>query len=228
MEDLFKDAYFGKSFMMVGDSLPHCLNCSYCRANDNEEKHFHILPSELNPLFKNIPVAVNIFYGDPMLQIDNTLSFLDRLEEEKHEGPVIIITKGDLTKFPSDRKFNLDLHFGLSTFGVDSRYDGGNMKRFIENLEYAKKLGYKYSIEFRPIIKGHNDNIGTIGKICDLAEEHKTGIGYCGLQMSPKLAEILEPQLTDEVEWIIIDDGCNEKELDKLKARVIHLKENRK
>lgn len=49
---------------------------------------------------------------------------------------------------------------------------------------------------------------------------------YDTLDETLKLAEILEPQLTDEVEWIIIDDGCNEKELDKLKARVIHLKEN--
>lgn len=194
MEELFTGAYFGKSFMMIGDSLPHCLNCSYCRANDNEEKHFTILPSELNPLFKKIPVAVNLFYGDPMLQIENTLNYLERLEKAGHEGPVIIITKGDLRKFPVDRKFNLDLHFGLSTFGVDSRYDGGSMKRFTDNLEYAKELGYKYSIEFRPIIKGQNDNVGTIGRVCYLAEEHKTGIGYCGLQVSPKLAEILESE----------------------------------
>ena len=40
------------------------------------------------------------------------------------------------------------------------------------------------------------------------------------------LAEILQPQLTEEVEWIVINDGCNEKELDNLKAIVIHLEEN--
>lgn len=200
MEELFKDAYFGKSFMMLGDSLPHCFNCSYCRANDNEEKHFHILPSELNPLFKKIPVAVNIFYGDPMLQIDNTLSYLDRLEEAKHEGPVIIITKGDLTKFPSDRKYNLDLHFGLSTFGVDSKYDGGSMERFIGNLNYARDLccglpyRYKYSIEFRPIIKNINSSREVIENIIKIAREYDTGIGYCGLQMSPTLRKQLKEE----------------------------------
>ena len=46
------------------------------------------------------------------------------------------------------------------------------------------------------------------------------------LDYTLKLAERLEPQLTDEVEWIIVDDGCNEKELDKLKAKVIHLPSN--
>ena len=34
------------------------------------------------------------------------------------------------------------------------------------------------------------------------------------------------PNLTDKIEWIIIDDGCNEKELDSFKAKVIHLPTN--
>ena len=46
------------------------------------------------------------------------------------------------------------------------------------------------------------------------------------LKQLKELAKVLEPQLTNEVEWIIIDDGCNEKELDSLKANIIHLEEN--
>ena len=49
---------------------------------------------------------------------------------------------------------------------------------------------------------------------------------YNALEEIKKLAEVLVPQLTNEVEWIIIDDGCNEKELDTIKAKIIHLKEN--
>lgn len=49
---------------------------------------------------------------------------------------------------------------------------------------------------------------------------------YNVLQYTKELAQTLVPQLTDETEWIIIDDGCHEKELDKLKAKVIHLEEN--
>lgn len=49
---------------------------------------------------------------------------------------------------------------------------------------------------------------------------------YKTLEYTKKLAEVLTPQLTEDIEWIIVDDGTNEKELDKLKARVIHLKEN--
>lgn len=49
---------------------------------------------------------------------------------------------------------------------------------------------------------------------------------YNALKYIKALAYMLEPQLTDEVEWIIVDDGCHEKELDNLKAKIIHLEEN--
>ena len=49
---------------------------------------------------------------------------------------------------------------------------------------------------------------------------------YNTLEHTKELAKVLEPQLTEDIEWIIVDDGCNEKELDKLNAKVIHLKEN--
>lgn len=49
---------------------------------------------------------------------------------------------------------------------------------------------------------------------------------YNTLEYTKRLFEVLEPQLTDEVEVLIIDDGCNEKELDNLKATVIHLPTN--
>lgn len=41
-----------------------------------------------------------------------------------------------------------------------------------------------------------------------------------------KLAKVLKPQLSDAVEWIIVDDGCHEELLDTLPAVVIHLPEN--
>ena len=43
------------------------------------------------------------------------------------------------------------------------------------------------------------------------------------------LANILIPQLTKEVEWIIVDDGCNEVRLDQYKRdniKIIHLETN--
>ena len=201
--DLFYNAYFGKSFMMIGDSLPKCFNCSYCRANDSNNYHFHLLPTELNLLFNNIPIAVNLFYGDPMLQLNNTLSLLDKLESIGHKGPVLLVTKGDLTKFPLNKHYNIDLHFGLSTFGINSKYDGGTMERFGTNLSWAKNSGYKYSIEFRPIINEINSSQEIIENIISLAYEFNTGIAYSGLQVSENLKQRLRE---DNIEFKPFDN----------------------
>lgn len=45
-------------------------------------------------------------------------------------------------------------------------------------------------------------------------------------EYTQKLINILEPQLTEEIEWIIIDDGCHEQKLDTINAIVIHLPNN--
>ena len=51
---------------------------------------------------------------------------------------------------------------------------------------------------------------------------------YKTYELTESLMEILIPQLTDEVEVFLVDDGCNEERLDKYKDKinVIHLKEN--
>lgn len=49
---------------------------------------------------------------------------------------------------------------------------------------------------------------------------------YKALENIKRLFEVLGPQLDKDVEVIIVDDGCNEKELDKLNAKVIHLETN--
>lgn len=49
---------------------------------------------------------------------------------------------------------------------------------------------------------------------------------YNTIEYTKELAKVLLNQLTEEVEWIIIDDGTNEKELDNLGVKVIHLPTN--
>lgn len=49
---------------------------------------------------------------------------------------------------------------------------------------------------------------------------------YKCLSKIKSLANILTPQLSNEVEWIIIDDGCHEQELDNINAIIIHLLNN--
>jgi hypothetical protein len=147
------------------------------------------------PNFINIPVAVNLFYGDPLLQIDNTVKYLRRLEAAGHKGAIIVITKGDFSKFP-DEKFNLDLHFAFSTFGVTSPLDGSSMERFKNNLEQINKRNnnYRYSIEFRPICYGINDSKEIFEEVLKLAQQYNLAIGYSGLQGKPESVKIWEEE----------------------------------
>jgi len=197
--DLLDTLYVSKSFVCIGNSLPFCFNCKYCRLINDWSSciTYFTMPSEINPLFKYLPVAVNLFYGDPMLQVDGTVTLLERLEKAGHKGPVIIITKGDFSRFP-DRPFDLDLHIAFSTFGVEGgrsmKYDGVDRNTLLTNLEVAFKRNYryKYSIEFRPIIYNVNDSDASIDWVLLLAQAYGLAIGYSGLQGTPDVVRIWE------------------------------------
>lgn len=178
------NTYVAKSFYCIGNSLKKCYDCKYCRLLDcNQELEYLTLPTEINENFRNIPVAVNIFYGDPLLQVDNTVKLLHRLEEAKHTGPVIIITKGNFKLFP-DIPFDLDLHIAFSAFGKDHDYDGSSWNRFLNNLFQIEKRknNYHYSIEFRPICYGINDGYNVLEDVITVAAEYGLCVGYSGLQ----------------------------------------------
>lgn len=189
------NVYAEKSFFMLGQSLPYCYNCLYCRltgeGQDINQVKWETLPSEINPYFTQIPVAVNLFYGDPLIQMDNTIKYLHKLEKSGHTGPVVIITKGDFSKFP-DIPFNLNLHVAFSTFGKNHRLDGNTMERFTNNLAQMEKRknNYKYSIEFRPIIYNINDDTDTLRNVIKLAKQYNLCIGYSGLQGKPSARKV--------------------------------------
>lgn len=51
---------------------------------------------------------------------------------------------------------------------------------------------------------------------------------YNTYELTEKLLDVLVPQLTDDVEVYLIDDGCHEERLDKYKIiNIIHLEENK-
>ena len=48
-------------------------------------------------ILRQMPVAVNNFYGDPVMQWKNTMEKLRDLEASRHAGPVGLIMKGKIT-----------------------------------------------------------------------------------------------------------------------------------
>lgn len=188
--------YITKSFYCVGKDLDKCLNCSYCRLLDGETKYLDIqtCPTEINPAFSGIPVAVNLFRGDPMLQPLNTLSLLLDLEKHKHTGPAIVITKGLISEefLNNVKDLDIDLHICLSAFGVNHPIDGGSVETFEKNIERVTKHGIRTSIEFRPIIYQINDSDASLSYVFGKAKEYGVPIGYCGLQAKPEVLETIK------------------------------------
>ena len=93
-----------------------------------------------------------------------------------------------------------------------------NKKEIInQRIDYLRE-NKLYQLEF---FNKYIELLSNIGKKLSIITPY-----YNTLEYTKELASILEPQLTNEVEWIIIDDGCHEKELDILNAKVIHLENN--
>lgn len=185
----------------MGKEYDKCFNCAYCRARDkHNNKEYLTPPSAINPLFSVIPVVINIFYGDPLLYLDETIKCLEILEKAKHKGPVIIITKANMAdeKFITafDKKWNLKIHFGLSFFGNLEFDYMATLENLEKNLNICKQLAdqynYSYGIEYRPLIKGINDSEEIIKSLFELAAKYTTTIAYSGLQVEPELAEYIK------------------------------------
>lgn len=196
--ELLEDYFILKSFYCMGQEHDKCFDCQYCRARGKgNTKGYWTAPSEINPLFTVLPVVINIFYGDPLLYIDDLKKCLDILEEHKHRGPVIIITKGDLNSEEAMkvlfRERNLKIHFGLSYFGADIFDPCGSGANLHRNLSmaylYNRHFGYTYNIEYRPLINGINDTDKQMTEVFELAKLYKTSIAYSGLQVEKELEE---------------------------------------
>lgn len=189
-----------KSFFMLGCSQDECFDCKYCRAKTSqiEKIETNILPTQINENLINVPIAINLYYGDPFLQTENTYNYLIQLKENNHKGPIVIITKGDISKvswLKDDTFSNLDLHIAFSTFGKESIYDKHSHNNFLKNLDVEIK--YKQSIEFRPICNGINDDYETIENVFKIAQKYNLPIGYSGLQGKPDIVKWWESENYD-------------------------------
>lgn len=158
-----------KSFYNMGESLNKCFDCSYCFVKGAKFTNMRY------PTHPNIPVSVNLFYGDPMLQIEKTIEILKELELRKHKGIVFLCTRGDFSKFPLE-KINLNLWIGFSYFNKNSRL------QFEKNLIESEKRPYNYLIEFRPIIKGQNDSTENVDYIISKSKEFNYPVSFDGLK----------------------------------------------
>lgn len=116
---------------------------------------------------------------------------------------------------------------------LDSKYDF-----YINTTDLIFDIGYyeerkswcvvqgKWAVECRSLFKRENIEVDFSKrgfydmKLSIIIPYYKT------LELTKKLLDKLVPQLNDEVEVILVDDGCNEKKLDKYPITVIHKQNN--
>lgn len=108
-------------------------------------------------------------------------------------------------------------------------------KHYINAGEYVINVGHRYHKDGWGITRGkltqecigflESEGIDTTELRRDFGYHKKLSIitpYYKSLPYTKELAEVLQPQLNDDVEWIIIDDGCHETDLNALDAIIVH------
>ncbi len=198
----------GKSFWNFATSMgadeTKCYRCAYCLLasipylhEGRKPKHLEIgaPPTHLSPYLRNLPVAVNNAYGDPGIQWANTVSKLDQLSNERHSGPVVLITKSHLNRGKiDDLNFpGLNLMAMVSVSKLGSPVEPPNYTTRIDTMGMLTEKGIPTVAYFRPLIPGLNDDSDTIRQVLD--DTQSVGVKtlyYTGLMGTNEVLDSLQ------------------------------------
>ena len=155
-------------------------------------------------LLLDFPVAINNFYGDPLIQWENTCKRLNILVEQKHIGPVGIITKSKIT----DNRINDLVDFrnkGLNIVVLCSISELVDFEKAphdyrYENIRKLNTAGIPNIAYIRPMVPPYNTSPGTIDHIIsNLAKVHADAVCLSGFRGDDELVNDMSPD--DKLEW---------------------------
>lgn len=159
---------------------------------------------EWRELLRQIPVAVNNFYGDPVIQWQNTLEKLDRLIISRHSGPVGIITKGRLNEvmvkeLQERQKKGLKIVVLVSISELKNLEGTGSEHRY-QNLKLLRKAGVPALAYIRPMIPPFNTSEEVISDIFAKLKKAKCKMAVAsGFRGDESLVRRLSPD--ERVQW---------------------------
>ncbi len=177
----------------------------YSSSNPSERLNNSLLQyHEWRKLFSDIPVAVNNFYGDPLIQWDNTVEKLMYLLSQEHTGIVSIITKGKFT--PSKLEFFKSLQDqGLRILVCVSvselpQFEKVKMEHRYHNFKLLNQYGIKNVAFVRPMTPPYNTEPETIHKIVNnLSANSCKDVILSGFRGDDGLVKDMSP--SDKVAW---------------------------
>ena len=155
-------------------------------------------------ILRKIPVAVNNFYGDPVIQWENTIEKLGNLEKSRHTGPIGIIMKGKLDerkvaelKEKKEKGLNLVILISISEL---TELEGTDSAHRYENIRMLTEAGVPAIAYIRPMMPPFNTSEEVIGKIfSQLKEAGCTSAVASGFRGDEALVERLSPD--ERVQW---------------------------
>jgi hypothetical protein len=157
-------------------------------------------------LLRDFPVAVNNFYGDPFIQWKNTCDRLTKLVQQKHTGPVGIITKAGISdeRIKQLQKFQqqglkLVVFCSISEL-VD--FEKVPQEPRYENLAKLQAAGIPNIAYVRPMTPPYNTSTEIVQKIIQrLANVHADAICLAGFRGDDALVKDMKPD--EKVQWTL-------------------------
>jgi len=157
-------------------------------------------------LLRQIPVAINNYYGDPTLQWSDTLAKLDDLLATDHIGPVGIILKGKLTdrhcrELAERQACGLNLVVLVSISELQSMEKVAMRHRYT-NIARLGKAGVLAIGYVRPLTPSYNTSQETIEKIFrQLGEVGCDAAVVAGFRGDDHLVAEMQPEKV--VDWVL-------------------------
>jgi len=155
---------------------------------------------------KKIPVAVNNYFGDPVLQWENTIQKIRTLSKDNHQGIVSIITKGFITpKMASElciagKGLNLIVLVSISGFSKEIEPIGQTHRYLtLKNVNNANipTIGY-----VRPLTPPYNTDEQTLNEIFkNISESGCKNIVISGFRGSDNIINQMKPD--QKLKWVL-------------------------
>jgi hypothetical protein len=155
-------------------------------------------------LLRQIPVSVNNFYGDPLIQWQDTCEKLEDLARTKHSGPVSIITKGKFTKkhieeLKDFEKRGLRIVVFISISEMP-QFEKVGMEHRYENIRLLSEYGIPNVAYIRPLTPPYN----TSKEVIELIFEKLSRVGAktvvaSGFRGDDNLVKDMSPD--DKIQW---------------------------
>jgi len=156
---------------------------------------------DIYDVLKYMPVAINNYYGDPTLQWDNTILKVDRLNKDKHKGPVGILTRGFISKRMAKelREIGKDLNLILlvSVSGLPPNIEPLGEKHRYETMKNCLSANIPVLACVRPVIASINGNLETMERI--VSQSVDAGVKYfvfSGIRGNDEI--LLKTDMTEE------------------------------